>query len=194
MMLKYIQLEEGTPFGLLSSDGLAQENLICQLTISFFLIAQRAIQIFMLQSSVLKSVWGLLQFLGCVLKMVNNNTNFKFLKILSIFTIWYGFSLKAISCYCPFNSRLSEALFEQMWRYTAQWSEETFRRCSRQRRHSKEFVQCTVRERYWRAWICKTFKEPRNPSFRLCYSLAGQHVQQGRRTGQQGWKSIPGLL
>jgi hypothetical protein len=29
-------------FGLLSSGGLAQENLICQMTISFFLIARRA--------------------------------------------------------------------------------------------------------------------------------------------------------
>ncbi len=92
--------------------------------------------------------------------MVNKNTNSKFFKILSIFTIWYGFSLKAISCYCPFNSRLSEALFEQMWRYTAQWSEETFGRCSRQRRHSKQFVHSTVRERYCRARICKRLRSP----------------------------------
>ncbi len=34
---------------------------------------------------------------------MNNNTNFKFFFILSIYTIWDGLSLKTISRYCPFN-------------------------------------------------------------------------------------------
>jgi hypothetical protein len=41
----------------LSSDGLAQENLIFQLTISFFLIARRAnLDVYALKLSVKKSV------------------------------------------------------------------------------------------------------------------------------------------
>ncbi len=57
MMLKYMQLEEGKPFGLLSSDGLAHENLICQLKISFFLIARRAnLDVYASKLSVKKSV------------------------------------------------------------------------------------------------------------------------------------------
>jgi len=35
---------------------------------------------------------------------VNNNTNFKFFLILSIYTIWDGLSQKTISRYCPFKS------------------------------------------------------------------------------------------
>ncbi len=35
---------------------------------------------------------------------VNNNTNFKKIYILSIYTIWDRLSLKTISRYCPFKS------------------------------------------------------------------------------------------
>ncbi len=35
---------------------------------------------------------------------VNNNTNFNFLKIIFIYTIWNGLSLKTIARYCPFKS------------------------------------------------------------------------------------------
>ncbi len=38
---------------------------------------------------------------------VNNNTNWKFLKILSIYTIWVGLSQKTISRYCPFKRLLA---------------------------------------------------------------------------------------
>jgi hypothetical protein len=38
---------------------------------------------------------------------VNNNTNFKFFKILSFFTIWDGLGLKTISRHSPFKGTVN---------------------------------------------------------------------------------------
>jgi hypothetical protein len=42
----------------------------------------------------------------CVYISVNNNTNLKMSKILSIYTILDRLSQKTISRYCPFNGKL----------------------------------------------------------------------------------------
>jgi hypothetical protein len=39
----------------------------------------------------------------CISLLIINNTNFKNFWILSIYTLWDGFSQKTISCYCPFK-------------------------------------------------------------------------------------------
>jgi hypothetical protein len=46
----------------------------------------------------------------CVYISANNNTKFKKIYILSIYTIWDGLSLKTISRYCPFRAPLQDLL------------------------------------------------------------------------------------
>jgi hypothetical protein len=52
---------------------------------------------------------------------VNNNTNFKKIEVLSIYTIWDKLSLKTISRYCPFKgSRYRERRGSGRWSRTAE--------------------------------------------------------------------------
>ncbi len=46
----------------------------------------------------------------------NNNTNFKKVQILSIYTIWDRLSLKTITRYCPFNSTPCRGLHKVVMR------------------------------------------------------------------------------